>query len=62
MSCENPVRARVILETFILRKFQISYRTFVPVMVTKKILGDSIYETQVQTMKRAAAWCNATGM
>ena len=32
-----------------------------PVMVTKKIVGDNIYETQVQTMKRAAAWCNATG-
>ena len=32
-----------------------------PVMITKKIVGDNIYETQVQTMKRVAAWCNATG-
>ena len=33
-----------------------------PVQLVKAMVGSSTYENQVETMKRAAAWVNATGV
>ena len=39
-----------------------SYRTFMPAqLTTNTMLSIGQYETQVETMKRALAWVNATG-
>ena len=41
---------------------QLTYRTFMPVQLTTgAMFTPAAYESQVDTMKRALAWCNATG-